>query len=339
MGADIAQRASETGLEIMAAGGLAIASFQDLAVRIPHDMALSLLENAVRVSGDPGFALRAGRCVERGDFGVFHFLTASAATLGDSMHLAARYMPLLHDVATITIVEENDTVTWEHRLGAGFDFTGAANEYVVASFFFGSQQMLGFVGAPLEVRFRHRGPAHRHLYDAAFRAPVRFGAECNAIVMPRVALEAPLVTADPRLLGILNRYAEDLLKRLPSVHPIVRRVREWVRREIAHGAPLDALAKALHMSPSSVQRRLAIAGTTHTEILDDVRRNLAIGLLGETDLNISEIAFQLGFAHRPAFHRAFQRWYGCSPTTHRARQTGSPFYQFHHRGGRLRNDG
>jgi AraC-like DNA-binding protein len=157
--------------------------------------------------------------------------------------------------------------------------------------------------------------------------------------MPRAALDAPLITADPRLLSVLSRYADDLLKRLPSVHPIVRRVRDWVRKEIARGAPLDALAKALHMSPSSVQRRLAVAGTTHTEILDDVRRDLAIALLGETDLNVSEIAFQLGFAHRPAFHRAFQRWYGCSPTTHRARHTGSAFYQFHQRGGRLRDNG
>ena len=78
------------------------------------------------------------------------------------------------------------------------------------------------------------------------------------------------------------------------------------------------------MSESGVQRRLAAAGTSHTEILEDVRREVATALLTETDLNVSEIAFQLGFAHRPAFHRAFSRWYGCSPTEHPRAERAEP---------------
>ena len=83
------------------------------------------------------------------------------------------------------------------------------------------------------------------------------------------------------------------------------------------------------MSESGVQRRLAAVDTSHTEILDRVRRDVATALLAETDMNVSQIAYELGFAHRPAFHRAFNRWYGCSPTEHRERNARSPFYRFH----------
>lgn len=40
--------------------------------------------------------------------------------------------------------------------------------------------------------------------------------------------------------------------------------------------------------------------------MDDLRRDLAISLLGETQLSIVDIASELGFAESSAFHRAFK---------------------------------
>jgi AraC-like DNA-binding protein len=52
-------------------------------------------------------------------------------------------------------------------------------------------------------------------------------------------------------------------------------------------------------------------------VVEQVRRDLAARHLEATKLSVAEISCRLGFAHAPAFHRAFKRWYGRSPNEHR----------------------
>jgi AraC-like DNA-binding protein len=73
------------------------------------------------------------------------------------------------------------------------------------------------------------------------------------------------------------------------------------------------------MSASTLRRRLADEGVTHTELLDDVRRELGEKYLADPRLAISEVAFLLGFSHVTAFYNAFRRWQGLTPAEYRAR--------------------
>lgn len=329
MGRQVERLAQDTGVEILQAHGLPIESFSNLSERIPHATAVALLENAIRVSGIPEFALHAGRAIERGELGVYDLLASSAATLGESMRLAARYLPLIHDGAVIELEVSDNELIWKHRLLPGAQQSAAVNEYVLASFHAGAQRSLGFEAPPIEIWMMHQQPSHHAEYAKIFKAPVRFGCTHNAIVSPRVALELPLASSDPAVLKVLTRYADELMPRVPYSEPFVQRVREQVQARLQHDSQLTAVARALHMSESSLQRRLQSANTSYTEVVDDVRRECALRLLADAELNISEIAFQLGFAHRTAFHRAFSRWFGYSPTEHRARQGHSEFYRFY----------
>ena len=72
------------------------------------------------------------------------------------------------------------------------------------------------------------------------------------------------------------------------------------------------------MSARTVQRRLAELGTTYQDVLSDVRRRSARRLLANTDLQIGEIAFLLGFEEVNSFTRAFQSWEGVRPAHWRA---------------------
>ncbi len=47
------------------------------------------------------------------------------------------------------------------------------------------------------------------------------------------------------------------------------------------------------------------------------RLTKAIDLLKETDLSISEIAFQLGFKNRTHFYKQFKNHYGMMPSSFR----------------------
>ena len=68
----------------------------------------------------------------------------------------------------------------------------------------------------------------------------------------------------------------------------------------------------------TLQRRLEDEGTGFRTVLDDHRNRLAHAYLGQRNLSVAEVAYLLGFASTPAFHRAFKRWAGQTPAEFRA---------------------
>ena len=62
-----------------------------------------------------------------------------------------------------------------------------------------------------------------------------------------------------------------------------------------------------------LQRKLREQGLSFTQLLDQIRQDLALQHLGQQNLNISELAPLLGYSETSAFSRAFRRWFGVSP--------------------------
>ena len=79
----------------------------------------------------------------------------------------------------------------------------------------------------------------------------------------------------------------------------------------------ELLARGLNLSLRTLQRRLAKAGTSYSELLDEARRELALRYIGEHRLSIKETTYVLGFSEPANFTRAFRRWTGFSPTQYR----------------------
>jgi AraC-like DNA-binding protein len=72
------------------------------------------------------------------------------------------------------------------------------------------------------------------------------------------------------------------------------------------------------MSVATLRRRLEEEGTTHSEILDRARYDLAKVYLSDSRVSTREIAFLLGYSHAKAFYNAFRRWTGgMSPADYR----------------------
>ena len=87
-------------------------------------------------------------------------------------------------------------------------------------------------------------------------------------------------------------------------------------------ATLADVASALHLSERTLARKLEHEGTSFKNLLEDLRRRLALRYVGDSDLAFSEIAFLLGFSQVAAFHRAFKRWTDQTPLEYRTGRRG-----------------
>ena len=80
----------------------------------------------------------------------------------------------------------------------------------------------------------------------------------------------------------------------------------------------ERTAQAFGMSVRPYRRHLAQAGTSHGSLLADTRLKLALDLLSETDLDVTEIALELGYAFPKDFTRFFRSRVGLSPSKYRS---------------------
>lgn len=77
----------------------------------------------------------------------------------------------------------------------------------------------------------------------------------------------------------------------------------------------EMLAELLNISERQLYRKLkAVTGSTVQEFVNRVRMEKASELLVDSDMRVSEIAFQVGFSEPSNFSRAFNKHFGCSPT-------------------------
>src|SRR5215831_14033702 len=84
---------------------------------------------------------------------------------------------------------------------------------------------------------------------------------------------------------------------------------------LPHGRVLvEDVARVLGMSERTLARKLSDEGLNFTEILQQLRRDLAVRYLDDRRLHVSKIAWLLGFNDVGAFTHAFKRWTGKAPS-------------------------
>ena len=72
------------------------------------------------------------------------------------------------------------------------------------------------------------------------------------------------------------------------------------------------------MSPRTLQRRLNKVGTTYSDLIQEVRYDIAVHLLKENNFKLLDIAYELVYSDPAHFTRAFQRMAGVSPREYRS---------------------
>lgn len=138
--------------------------------------------------------------------------------------------------------------------------------------------------------------------------------------MARSASEMPIASKVGFLLrehGLNASHEPMRAVRLPSS----RAVRAVMVASLRHGdATLDSTARALKISSRTLQRHLGRLGTSHSEMLTEVRLNIACRLLADSSKRLSDIAKFLGYTNASSFSRSFARLMKIQPVVYRRQQ-------------------
>ncbi len=291
--------------------------------RISASHYLQLLERGLALSGDENLGLHLGEAVRPGYYGVLGYLIMSCATLADALHRQARYAELVGSLGRVELQDEPAQAGLEAQIAHSWQplspqLQRHTSEETLAAWVTFGHWISGLDLAPTRVRFQHPQPADISEHQRIFRCPVLFDQADNALVFPKRLLNTPLGQADGPMRIMLDAYAERQLAELKQGDSLLVRARELLTLQLAAG-PVDLphLARALALSPRTLQRRLSDAGLSFSQLLDETREPLARHYLRDASLELADIAFLLGFSEAGSLARAFRRWTGQSPGAYR----------------------
>jgi AraC-like DNA-binding protein len=284
-------------------------------VKVAPSVINEMLEAAAELLAEPFLALRLPAELPLRGYGLAELAARASGTLRDSLALTARYAPLVHPHFAFELVESVDEACWHQRTPAHVRGVGRhAHEYGLAHVLTHARAATGGSVTPLRAWFAHARPRSlAPLYRFLGTEELTFGEVDSGFALPRSLLDAPLHTSDPRLLATATGLADAALRANPRSHELAPRVAAHLREHLPDDAIADRVARALHMSARTLQRRLEAEGTSFTEVLDGTREELARALLLEDSLSLGEIGYRIGFADLASFSRAFRRWTGVPP--------------------------
>lgn len=284
--------------DLLAGSGLRVADVAVADREVTADQELSVVRALLRHRGELSpreLGERVGASYHLSSFGIFGFAMLASRTLLDAVNLATRYLDLSFTFALphaelagddVRVVVEGGTLPADVR-----DFLVARDTAAIAAVL---AELLP--GLPVRV-------------EAGAGADGRASA---VLTFPVAELERPLPQGNPQSVVICESLCADLVTRRRERSGTAQQVRVLIAQELHRGAPAAVVAAGLGLSERTLRRRLAAAGTSYSELLDEVRATLAGELLG-SQLTVDDVALRLGYAEASSFIHAHRRWTGRTP--------------------------
>ena len=171
----------------------------------------------------------------------------------------------------------------------------------------------------LNADFRCEEPSFSSEWRILFSQNLNFSQPDSGIVFSADYLAMVNVQNERTMKEFLRSAPANFLVKYKNSASLSAQIRRRLRLLSPAAWPdFATLAKQLNLSQATLRRRMDDEGESYRNILDDLRRDLAIGLLGDSRKNLAEIADTLGFSETSAFHRAFKKWTGARPGEYRS---------------------
>jgi AraC-like DNA-binding protein len=282
--------------------------------RFPSARIQKLWRLAAAEAGDPLFGLRAGQLARPGIFHALGMGIVSSTSVLAALRRIERYSSVVSTNGRFVLLLSDNLASLETRRT---ELTVVPSPQYFDAAIVTICRILrlcaGPSAVPLKVTLPYHGEAPLDAYRDALGCPVEFDAANVAIIFDAQLAARPVLTGNPELAAEADRMSARYIEGLVP-DSAAARVRSLLLKAMPSGdIDQEQIARALHQSPSTLQRRLRKEGTSYQQLLDATRRELALEYLKDGRQSLADITFLLGFSDQSNFTRAFRRWTGKTP--------------------------
>jgi AraC-like DNA-binding protein len=273
------------------------------------------LWRSIAIALDDEFFGQDSRRMKAGSFAMLCHSVLSCKNLGQALDRSLRFYGLiLDDISGALVRDDGEARIVLRERTAGANQRVFAHELLLMLLYGVSCWLVGRRIPILRTEFSYAEPAHSAEYRLMYCADLRFNKPNTVIAFDASYLDLPVVQNERSLKEFLRTAPESILLKYKNSSSLTARVRRRLRQFLPGELPdFEGLTDQLNMTPATMRRRLHEEGASYQSIKDQLRRDLAISYLSHSSRSVMDIALELGFSERSAFHRAFRKWTGASP--------------------------
>ncbi|HEY3949179.1 AraC family transcriptional regulator [Phenylobacterium sp.] len=300
---------------LAAEAGVPREALSDTEMRVPSKAMSQLLELAAERSRTEDFGLRMAANRGMSTMGVIGLALRNQPTARRAMEMLVQYAWLQNELLRVRLEDEGEDTLLSFGMAGWTDRQGG--ELIMGIGFRLLRDLCGPGWRPREIRFLHAAPRSLEGCRRFFGMTPLFNQEVFGLLLDRCDLDKPSVIGDPGMAAPLNRYLEHLAAGRSAT--LRGQVVDLILSMLPNGGcTADRVAHRLGMDRRTLHRRLALEGTSFTEILEGARGELATTLLANSDRPMQNVAETLGFSSLSAFGHWFKRHFDCSASRYRA---------------------
>ncbi len=151
------------------------------------------------------------------------------------------------------------------------------------------------------------------IFERVFNIEMKEGYPARYLLFSSELVQRTPRTFQPSLHAELVRMADEQTE-IALERSLLYRVNESFKAIAVKDINQESIARQLHMSSRTLNRKLQQEGVSFRRLFDKYRLELSLTLLNQSECNITSIAYELGFSDSSAFSRAFKKWTGEAPT-------------------------
>ncbi len=268
---------------------------------------------------DPCFGLTAATCWHPSNFGSMGYALLTSHSLRITLERLIRFHRVISDVDFGEIREDKtkNTFTFILKTENKDSYTRGREDAAISWIFSVLRVNYQKDLFPELVCLTHSKPPCSGKYYEFFQSPVHFNeAECK-IVFSLDIVDTVLSSSNEKMTAFGDQAMSTYIKSLDTGTQISH-IKEIIAENLPSGnVTVEQVAGTLGMNTRTLQRALQEKGTSFITLLNDTRMDIAKQFIQDKHMDLTEVAFLLGFAELSTFSRSFKRWTGQSPLQYR----------------------
>lgn len=282
-----------------------------------------IIEKIIEKTDDQLFGLHAGENLNLSAAGLILQLVQNSTTVKRAYELCCQFANLGCSALPMELIECDDAYKiqftpnsiWKNDSELAFQQTALG----VIAFKVKEFHSLNFMQhTPIKVNLTWGKSKGHEEIENTLGCKVLFNQDEIAIYFKKEHIEATIVTSNYALLQTLIKHAEEIAAKKQKQAGFSSSVAQTIINLIKPEFPtIQQVSSHLNISSRTLQRRLSEEGLSYKEIINDLKKDFALGYIKKENLSISDIAYLLNYSEISAFTRAFKKWTGMSPVQYR----------------------
>ena len=319
----VCARLREAGVPLgplLSKAGLTAEQIDDRKARLQVASQIRLLELAAEALHDDELGFHLARDFDLREVGLLYYVLASSQTIAEALSKAERYSRITNEGISLRFRAKNETAITLRYVDVERRSDRQQIKFWLTSIVRLNRVLTNRRLVPSRVRVAHHRAATPAEVRSFLGCEIEYGSDVDEVAFPEAVRLMPVVSADHHLNELLVTYCEEALAhRRPGSVTLRSSVENAIAPVLPHGkARAEEIARQLGMSQRTFARRLSSEGLTFSDILDELKLDVAKCYLKNDELPISQIAWLLGYRELSAFTHAFRRWTGMTPRQWRA---------------------